>query len=264
MSLEGLHVLLAEDNPTNQMVAVQMLETLGATVTLAVDGEDALLRLREGGYDVGLIDIEMPRVSGIEVIRRVRAGGPPQNAMPLIALTAYVMREHHIAIDEAGADGVIAKPILSIEQLGRDILGLMRRRAGGAAPVRAVAAVEPCAVGRTARAPEEVIDFAIYEGLESAIGESAMRELLFRVAEDLGRARERIETGLAGGEERILRDATHALTSVAGAIGALRLQQHAQCLNSAAHAGDIDKVKREGAMTISEIDRALRFVRSRS
>ena len=77
MTLAGMNILLAEDNPTNQMVAVQMLESLGAEVTLASDGAEALGILGQREFDVALIDIEMPRISGIDLIRRVRAEPGP-------------------------------------------------------------------------------------------------------------------------------------------------------------------------------------------
>ncbi len=128
MTLSGLRVLLAEDNPTNQLVAAQMLESLGASVVLAADGAEALEIVAREPFDVMLVDIEMPRVSGIEVIRTVRELSGPIAEVPMIALTAYVMREHRAAIDAAGADGVIAKPILSIEQFGADIRRFMQRR----------------------------------------------------------------------------------------------------------------------------------------
>ena len=86
MDLSGLNILLAEDNPTNQLVAVQMLESLGATVTLAVDGAEALEILDGKLFDVALIDIEMPRVSGIELIQRLREDRGPVADMPMIAI----------------------------------------------------------------------------------------------------------------------------------------------------------------------------------
>jgi CheY-like chemotaxis protein len=101
MTLSGLRVLLAEDNPTNQLVATQMLESLGASVVLAEDGAEALEILGLGTFDVLLIDIEMPRVNGIEMIRTVRGYSGPAAEVPMIALTAYVMREHRAANAQA-------------------------------------------------------------------------------------------------------------------------------------------------------------------
>ena len=104
MTLSGLHILLAEDNPINQLVASQMLESLGASVVIAEDGAEALEIVGREAFDLMLVDIEMPRVSGIEVLRTVRGSSGPIAGMPMIALTAYVMREHRAAVDAAGAD----------------------------------------------------------------------------------------------------------------------------------------------------------------
>jgi len=259
VSVAGLHILLAEDNPTNQMVAVQMLQALGARVTLAGDGEAALDLAGTRRFDLALIDIEMPRVSGTQVIRRLRAGPAPQSDMPLIALTAYVMGEHRAAILEAGADGMIAKPILSVEALEADILAILQARSGR--QMAAVASVAPSrepASGRTAS-----IDLRIYESLVRAMGPVAIKELLRKMDRDILGVREKIETALAARDQRELRGATHILVAVAGSVGATKLQYDAQCLNSAAHSGDINTVDRLGKMVIAEIDLLRGFLRSK-
>lgn len=256
MALSGVRVLLAEDNPTNQMVAIQMLESLGAVVTLAVDGAEALEIVQREDFDVMLVDIEMPRVSGIEVMRALRASNSKLADMPLIALTAYVMREHRMAIDEAGADGVIAKPILSIEQFGQDILGFMRKR--GAEPkAPAVATVEGDVSG------EAEIDQSIYDSLVSAIGAEAMQELLGKVRSDIEASRTTIEQALRSMNLKALRAATHVLISVGGAIGAVGLQGLAQTLNAAGNDLDEDTVRARGPEILAEIERVLAFVNAK-
>lgn len=257
MTLDGLDVLLAEDNPTNQIVAVQMLEALGATVTLAANGADALARAGERRFDLALIDIEMPQLSGLEVIRRLRAGTGAAAEMPLIALTAYVMREHREAIDSAGADGVIAKPILSIETLAEDIRTMMDRRAGArAADAPTLAKGAPEGVGG-----EAGIDRGVFEALGQSIGQEEMPAVLANVAADLEALHAAVERGLAARDVATLRRATHSLVSVAGAIGATRLQQMAQCLNSAAHGGDLDSTGGSASELLAEIGAVQCFVR---
>ena len=118
MTLSGLLVLLAEDNPTNQLVAAQMLESLGASVILAEDGAEALEIVAREPFDVMLVDIEMPRVSGIEVIRTVRGSSCPISEVPMIALTAYVMPQPRAAIDAAAAARGTAQRTLSVESRG--------------------------------------------------------------------------------------------------------------------------------------------------
>ncbi len=257
MSLNGLNILLAEDNPTNQMVAVQMLETLGADVTLANDGVEALEELEKSSFDVALIDIEMPRLSGIELIERIRSDPRPVAGMPLIALTAYVMREHRAAIDKAGADGIIAKPILSIEQFGEDI-----RRYVDARVIFLETEVGEDEASSGIDFDEDGINRSVFETLCASFDGPALRELLEKVEQDITRARDQVEMSMLSRNFAELRSGTHVLMSVGGAVGAFKVQELAQCLNSAGHAEDIALVQRDGPALIVEIDRVLSYVRS--
>lgn len=256
-ALKGVHVLLAEDNPTNQLVAMQMLECLGATVTLAADGAEALGIVQREDFDVLLIDIEMPRVSGLEVIRAVRASDGHLAQLPLIALTAYVMHEHRAAIDEAGADGVISKPILSIEQFGAEIREYMGRRGP-----RPGMAVQPATPDETAGEAE--IDETVYDALETAIGSHQMRELLEKVRADISESQATLEKSLPDLSHGGIRSATHILISVAGAIGAKGLQHQAQRMNLAANSMDDASVNAKGSAILAEIQRVLMFVDDRT
>lgn len=252
--LSGLRVLLAEDNPTNQLVATQMLESLGATAAVAADGVEALELVHRAPFDLLLIDIEMPRMNGIELMRRLRAEGGAIAQLPMIALTAYVMREHLSAIHEAGADGVIAKPILSIEQFGDDIRACMAKRAGQAAPAEA---------GQRSAPGESAIDLSIYDTLAGIIGQAAMTEFLGKVGADLRAAAQRLEQAMAGPDVAEARAATHVLISVAGTIGAVRAQKLARSINNAAHAADTQAVCRDVPDLLTEIGQVVAFVEAR-
>lgn len=256
MCLSGVRVLLAEDNPTNQLVATQMLESLGATVTLARDGAEALEILEDQEFDVMLVDIEMPRVNGIDVIRRTRASSGSRAELPMIALTAYVMREHRAAIDAAGADGIVAKPILSVQQLGEDIRRFMRKRIGPAAEASRGDADAAGSVG-------PVIDPAVYDSLSQAIGSSAMSELLGKVETDVQSAHARLTRALETGDLDEIRSASHILISVSGAIGAVQVEMGAKQLNAAAHRGEAAALERVASGLFEEIERMLESVRAR-
>ena len=253
MPLAGMTILLAEDNPTNQLVAVQMLESLGAEVTLAVDGAEALVILGGRSFDAALIDIEMPRVSGIDLIRRARADPGPVADMPMIALTAYVMREQRAAIEEAGADGIIAKPILSIEKFGDDILAFVRQRRDRLAPGAAAQSAAPAAA-------VPGMDKAIFNRLWESFDLAGRAELKSRVTKDIRNAAENADAALRSRDFKLLRSATHVLIAVAGVIGAQKLQSLARRLNSAGHAGDDSALDADGAELVKEADRVLSFV----
>ncbi len=257
--LEGLRVLLAEDNPTNQMVASQMLTRLKAEVVLASDGVEALERFEEGPFDIVVVDIEMPRRTGLDVIRTIRARGDARARTPIVALTAYALREHRERIAEAGANGLISKPITGIDVLARGLIAHLAPTpaASGAAPAAPAAA--PAAASADPGGEEAVIDRTVYETLAATIGAGMMSELLEKVATDLMAARRDLEGAIAPLDLGPIRSASHILISVAGAIGATRLQRCARHLNTAANASDTETVLRLGPACMSEIDAAVAF-----
>jgi PAS domain S-box-containing protein len=116
--LEGIHVLLVEDNATNRLVARTMLTRLGAVVEEAEDGRLGLEAAREGGFDLVLMDIQMPNMDGIEATRAIRALAGQASRTPIIGLTANVMAHQRQTYLAAGMNGVVAKPIAVGDLLG--------------------------------------------------------------------------------------------------------------------------------------------------
>jgi PAS domain S-box-containing protein len=111
VALDGLRALLVEDNATNRLVASKMLEALGVSVDMAEHGGLGVEAARQGGFDLVLMDIQMPVMDGLEATRRIRAlaGEPAQ--VPIIGLTANAMSHQREAYVAAGMDGLVAKPI---------------------------------------------------------------------------------------------------------------------------------------------------------
>lgn len=245
--LKGVSVLLAEDNVTNQLVATQMLKALGAEVDIAADGAIALERLKERSYDVLLIDIEMPRVSGLDVIRAVRASDGPLAHAPVIALTAYAMQEHREKIRKVGADGLIPKPITSIQQFGLDILGYLE------AGKERRAASDPAE-------EQPLIERSIFDSLATSIGEEAMTDLIEKVETDLKTSRDQIDAAADAGDMELMRSASHVLISVAGAVGGIRLQRQAEQLNRLAHDGAADELRSLAQSALVELEGVLGFI----
>jgi two-component system sensor histidine kinase/response regulator len=107
-----LHILLAEDQPVNQKVAVRMLERLGHTAVVASDGKKALAALESGRFDAVLMDVQMPEMDGFEAVRIIRARERSSgNHMGIIALTAHAMQGDRERCLRAGFDSYLAKPI---------------------------------------------------------------------------------------------------------------------------------------------------------
>jgi CheY-like chemotaxis protein len=249
--LRNKRILLAEDNITNQMVATQMLDALGARVDVANDGAEALEMIEQRRYDIYLIDIEMPRVSGLDVIRTIRAGPSPLCESPVIAVTAYALREHRDKIAEAGADGLIPKPLIGIEQFGRDILNFTeraRRRAGASGGGEALADAPP-------EPPLDAspVSMPVFTALADAIGPEAMADLLSKIDGDLEASGGAVAAAAAAGDMAGVQAGTHVLVSVAGAIGAQNLQRLSHKLGAVAGGraeGDVAAAAAEIAVQI--------------
>jgi PAS domain S-box-containing protein len=121
----SLRILLAEDNPTNQIVAKAMLDTLDLRADLAEDGEAALDAHRAAPFDIILMDVQMPVMDGLEATRAIRAaeeeaGLSGDERCTIIGMTAYAMEDDRDACFEAGMDDFITKPVKLTEL--RDVL----------------------------------------------------------------------------------------------------------------------------------------------
>ncbi len=242
--LTGLKVLVAEDNETNQLLAAQMLETLGAEYRIADDGIEALNWLDREDFDLALIDIEMPRLDGIEVIRAIRGRQGPTAGMPLVALTAYVLKANRDAIYAAGANGIIAKPIMDIGVFSA-ALRAFGKRPGDDPPAEAPDPATP------------PLDPARIDALLDIAGPLQSSELLDRLIADLARSAARLETACAGADRAEARAASHVLISLSGAVGAAPLHHLVNAVNTASHAGDRAELARLGPLVAAETDRVL-------
>ena len=113
---KGLNILLAEDNRINQTVAKRMLERMGHSLAVAENGNEALLLLKTGSFDLVLMDIQMPEMDGLTATARIREGETITHThIPIIAMTAHAMKGDRERCLAAGMDGYISKPISALE-----------------------------------------------------------------------------------------------------------------------------------------------------
>ena len=107
----GLRILVAEDNEVNQVVIEGLLRLLGHLPTTVCNGTRALERAAEGGWDVVLMDMQMPELDGLEATRAIRRLPAPLGEVPIIAMTANAREEDRVACLAAGMNDFVSKPV---------------------------------------------------------------------------------------------------------------------------------------------------------
>jgi two-component system, sensor histidine kinase len=104
-------VLVVDDNATNRMVAQALCEMFDCTCEAACDGAEAIEAVRNGRFDLILMDIKMPKMDGVTAARAIRALGAEAGEVPIVALTANADPDDAASYLAAGMDGVIEKPM---------------------------------------------------------------------------------------------------------------------------------------------------------
>ena len=112
-----MKVLIVDDNPINRLLPIAWLKRLGCETEESAGGTDALAKLATGGFDVVLLDLSMPEMSGTEICRRTRAM-PGGGRIRIIAYTAHAAPEAFESFRSAGFDDVLVKPVTRDALLG--------------------------------------------------------------------------------------------------------------------------------------------------
>ena len=233
---ESLGVLLvAEDNPVNQRVAAAMLRRLGYEVDVVDNGAKAVEAMSTRGYDAVLMDCEMPILDGFEATRRVRAAEGDGRRVPIIAMTAHVLRGDRERCIGAGMDDFIAKPI-DLVRLGR-VLARWVTDSRDTEERRRDALMPPLQAARQTLSADEpsveaspLLDLTPLVELEALAppGEPSPLGGVLRVfLEELPRDLARVQRLNDEGDADELARALHRVKGAAAALGASRL--HAQC-----------------------------------
>ncbi len=110
--LADFHILIADDNPINLELVATLLHQLGATITQAADGDEAIELASSNKYDLILMDIHMPNISGLEAAREIRKyEATISRHTPIVALTADIMPETKKRVEASGMDDYLVKPV---------------------------------------------------------------------------------------------------------------------------------------------------------
>jgi len=109
--LDGLKVLVVEDNPTNRLIATKMLENLGAVVETAANGALGVKAVKRSDFDLIFMDVQMPVMDGVAATVAIRALPAPACQVPIVAMTANAMAHQVREYLAAGMTGVVSKPL---------------------------------------------------------------------------------------------------------------------------------------------------------
>ncbi|MGZ5179964.1 MAG: CHASE domain-containing protein [Ramlibacter sp.] len=243
--LAGLRLLVAEDNPVNQQIARELLETQGARVEIASDGRAAVDRLVAGEHFAAvLMDMLMPVMDGLAATSHIRR--ELGLSLPIIAMTANAMDSDRAECLAAGMDDHVGKPVVLAEVVSAILRHLRPAPTPGPAVPAAPAAVAPAAmpVAPAATQHPAVLDRAA--AIARLGGDSALFERLLPVFRgNLRQSGDDLRVALENAAHDELRRLVHTLKGMAGTMGAERLAEAARRAESHLRAGTPD----DGACT---------------
>lgn len=261
----SLRVLLAEDNATNRLLAVTLLEKAGHSVDTAANGQEALDALETRPFDVVLMDVQMPEMDGFEATARIRALERERadgRHIPIVAMTAHAMKGDRERCLSAGMDDYIAKPIRS-DELRRVLSSLVRtglpRGHEAAAPGAAPAEPLTTPAKTTSRDDSDRVNRA---ALLARVGgrDDRMRTIVRLFLDESNKMMAEIRDAIAAGDtERLMRSA-HSFKGAAALFGDDEVTGAAQELESLGRNGVLagtTEIRDRLEVTLARLRRAL-------
>jgi PAS domain S-box-containing protein len=231
----GIRVLLVEDNEMNQQVATELLESVGAIVTVANHGGEALQFLTGVAgpptFDVVFMDLQMPEMDGLTATKLIRADSRLQN-LPVIAMTAHALVEEQQRCLDAGMNDHVSKPI-DPDALFTTLTRWAKPRASAAEqPAKQVKEVNGLVI-------PDIAGINSADGLKRVAGNKRLYlDLLAQFAEKQGHASIHVRDALESGDRNLAERIAHTVKGVAGNIGITEIQAAAARLERAIREGD--------------------------
>lgn len=242
----GTRILLAEDNETNQFVALEMLGRLGIELEIATNGREAVEMALKKPYAAILMDMQMPEMDGLEATRRIRQM-PKLRDLPIIAMTANAMKSDMDACLGAGMNDFVSKPIehATLVQSLRRWLPVCAMKDNVTQNLSSAQERMERRVGEpSANAPSSI---PVLPGIDLAgavrrlgIPFEKLRPVLFRFADGQRETLARLRSAVAENKAADTRHHAHALAGAAGNLGADLLREAARSLELAAAEGKSD------------------------
>jgi PAS domain S-box-containing protein len=223
-----LRILLAEDNPVNQEVAVHLIERRGHSVIVAENGRQAIEALERHKFDLVLMDVQMPEIGGLEATRIIREKEKASGQhLPIVAMTAHTMHGDREQCLEAGMDGYLAKPI-DPKTFLQTVERISERSAESGSPQGGGA------TGDTGALDSKAL-LARFSG-----NRKLLRNIVKTFREDCPRMMDRIRTALTARDAVSLADGAHALKGSIGNFGESAALETTREMEKAARQGKLD------------------------
>lgn len=234
---ERIHarILLAEDNPINQEVSLELLREMGIVADLAEDGQSAVEMARQTDYDLILMDVQMPVLNGLAATRAIRSTHGREHT-PILALTASAFEEDRIACLQAGMNDYLSKPVIPENLLAALAKWLPAHHPLPPPPQEDMPdASAPAHNEQTIQAAlEEITGLDVAVGLRRVHGKQLLYARLLHIyAESHRTDMQRLRAYLADGKRDEAFQVVHALKGAAGTLGALSVQEWSTRLESA-------------------------------
>lgn len=224
--LQSLRILLAEDNPVNQKVALRQLESLGYKADVVANGQEVLDLLQQVRYDLILMDCQMPVMDGYEATRRLRQQERRSgHRTVVIAITANAMQEDRERCLQAGMDDYLSKPVLKedLQRLLNHWSQLIAQSAGGSSNQAASEAASPSSPGRDRDPSSPTLPYPIdsaYLDQVSGGDRGFQRELLQVFIQDCETQLPQLRQAIAGYDAERMRRIAHRLKGASSNVGA--------------------------------------------
>jgi PAS domain S-box-containing protein len=223
-----LRILLAEDNPVNQEVAVHLIERRGHSVIVAENGREAVEAIERHKFDLVLMDVQMPEMGGLEATRVIREKEKGSgHHLPIIAMTAHAMQGDREQCIESGMDGYLAKPI-DPKTFLQTVEGISARSVGSES-------AENEGTAGLAGALDGKALLARFSG-----NRKLLRDIVKTFREDCPRMMGRIRAALTARDAVALADGAHALKGSIGNFGDSAALETTREMEKAARQGKLD------------------------
>jgi len=230
-------ILLAEDNPVNQKVAVKMLENLDYDVAVAANGREALDALAHTTYAAVLMDVQMPEMDGYEAtaeIRRREEGSPRH--IPIIAMTANALAGDREKALEAGMDDYLAKPVKPAK-----LNAVLERWTPPVEGAPEAASESQDDAGNGHAPPESPMDPAVVDSLRELGGDDMIADLVELFLEDAEPRLAALGEAVKADDASAVEQVAHSLKGSSGNMGAHRMSRLAAELQDIGASGDLSK-----------------------